>query len=64
MTDVLNLATLADVSEFGLYGWALPRFSGAWVGLDSISETVESGSAVALDVIRTRLPAPPYTPPP
>ena len=61
---ILNPANLADVLEFGMYGWALSRFSGAWVGLKSISETIESSSTVDLDKIQTRFPAPPYTPPP
>ncbi len=39
--------------EFGLYGWALSRFSGAWVGFKAISEMVEAGSTVDLDAIQT-----------
>ena len=31
----------AEVLEFGLYGWALSRFSGTWVGLKAISETID-----------------------
>jgi indolepyruvate ferredoxin oxidoreductase len=41
-----------------LYGWALSRFSGAWVGYKAISETVESGSTVDLDAFQTVWPAP------
>jgi indolepyruvate ferredoxin oxidoreductase len=33
---------VAEYLEFGLYGWALSRFSGAWVGFKAISEVVES----------------------
>ena len=54
---ILNPANLADLLEFGHYGWALSRFSGAWVGLKAISETIESSSTVDLDAIRTRFPA-------
>ena len=39
---VVNPANIADMLEFGLYGWALSRYSGAWVGFKAISETVES----------------------
>ena len=49
---VLNPATVAEILEFGLYGWALSRFCGAWVGLKAISETVESGATVDLDALR------------
>ena len=45
---VLNPASVADYVSFGLYGFALSRFSGTWVGFKAISETVESGAAVVL----------------
>ncbi|WP_233861889.1 indolepyruvate ferredoxin oxidoreductase family protein [Paraburkholderia adhaesiva] len=62
---IVNPSNVADMLEFGLYGWALSRFSGAWVGFKAISETVESGSTVDLDAIRTDWPAPDgFTPPP
>ncbi len=55
---VVNPANIADMLEFGLYGWALSRFSGAWVGFKAISETVESGSTVDLDALQTQWIAP------
>ncbi|HEY3598158.1 MAG TPA: indolepyruvate ferredoxin oxidoreductase family protein [Paraburkholderia sp.] len=55
---VVNPSNIADMLEFGLYGWALSRFSGAWVGYKAISETVESGSTVDLDALRTDWIAP------
>ncbi|MCA1855242.1 indolepyruvate ferredoxin oxidoreductase family protein [Massilia oculi] len=45
---VLNPANIEEYLEFGLYGWALSRFSGAWVGFKAISETVEGGAVVEL----------------
>jgi indolepyruvate ferredoxin oxidoreductase len=55
---VLNPAEVGEYLEFGLYGWALSRFSGAWVGFKAISETVESARSIELpDVGREfRLP--------
>ncbi|QCU27193.1 indolepyruvate ferredoxin oxidoreductase family protein [Burkholderia pseudomallei] len=55
---VVNPSNIADMLEFGLYGWALSRYSGAWVGFKAISETVESGSTVDLDALAMRWPAP------
>lgn len=55
---IVNPANISDMLEFGLYGWALSRFSGAWVGFKAISETVESGSTVDLDQIRVDWRAP------
>ncbi|MDC8759176.1 indolepyruvate ferredoxin oxidoreductase family protein [Janthinobacterium fluminis] len=45
---VLNPANIEEYLEFGLYGWALSRFSGNWVGFKAISETVEGGAVVEL----------------
>jgi indolepyruvate ferredoxin oxidoreductase len=44
----LNPASVAEYLEFGLYGIALSRFSGMWVGFKAISETVESAMSVQL----------------
>ena len=50
-------ANVAEYLEFGLYGWALSRFSGNWVGLTALSEVVESGSTVDLDETNARVAA-------
>src|SRR5215469_3366933 len=46
MMPVLNAATIQEYLDFGLYGFALSRFSGCWVGFKAISETVESSASV------------------
>jgi indolepyruvate ferredoxin oxidoreductase len=48
---VLHPGNVAEYLEFGLYGWALSRFSGAWVGFKALSEVVESGMTVDLDAV-------------
>ncbi len=48
---VLHPANVAEYLEFGLYGWALSRATGAWVGFKAISEVVESGMTVNLDEV-------------
>ncbi|HLT26686.1 MAG TPA: indolepyruvate ferredoxin oxidoreductase family protein [Zeimonas sp.] len=55
---VLSPASVSELIEFGLYGWALSRASGAWVGMKAISEVVESASSVDLDAIVAGVPAP------
>ncbi len=44
----LNPSSVAEYVDFGLYGFALSRFSGMWVGFKGISETVESAASVTL----------------
>ena len=48
----LNPANVAEYLEFGLYGIALSRYSGMWVGFKAISETVESAMSVSLPPYR------------
>ena len=50
-------ANVAEYLEFGLYGWALSRYSGNWVGMTALSEVVESGATVDLDAIAARTAA-------
>ena len=45
----LNPASVQEYIEFGLFGFALSRFSGVWVGFKAISETVESAVSVTLN---------------
>ncbi|RZS56982.1 indolepyruvate ferredoxin oxidoreductase family protein [Sphaerotilus mobilis] len=52
---VLQAADVSELIEFGLYGWALSRYSGAWVGLAALSEVVESSATVDLDAIHARV---------
>ncbi|MDH3747304.1 MAG: indolepyruvate ferredoxin oxidoreductase family protein [Gammaproteobacteria bacterium] len=59
----LNPASVAEYLEFGLYGIALSRFSGMWVGFKAISETVESAMSLELPPY-PQFNAPDFTPPP
>ncbi|MCV2420035.1 indolepyruvate ferredoxin oxidoreductase family protein [Paucibacter sp. DJ2R-2] len=48
---IVHPGNVAEYLEFGLYGWALSRFSSTWVGFKAISEVVESGMTVDLDSV-------------
>lgn len=39
---VLVPASVADIIDFGLYGWALSRYSGLWVGLTALADNMDS----------------------
>jgi indolepyruvate ferredoxin oxidoreductase len=54
---IVSPASVAEYLEFGLYGWALSRFSGNWVGFTALSEVVESASTVDLDLVNARVAA-------
>jgi indolepyruvate ferredoxin oxidoreductase len=62
---VLSPATIGEMIEFGLYGWAASRFSGAWVGLTALSEVVESSRTIELGLLARHFDvATDYAPPP
>lgn len=52
---VVSPGNVAEYLEFGLYGWQLSRFSGNWVGFTALSEVVESGATVDLDLVNARV---------
>lgn len=58
----LNPASVAEYLQFGLYGIALSRYSGMWVGFKAISESVESAMSIELPPYPTYA-APDFIPP-
>ncbi|WP_247875943.1 indolepyruvate ferredoxin oxidoreductase family protein [Azospirillum sp. TSH100] len=61
---VLNPAGVREYLDFGLYGYALSRFSGAWVGFKAISESVESSATVRLPALERGFLPVAFDPPP
>ncbi len=43
---VLNPADVQEYLDLGLYGWALSRFSGSWVAMKCLTDTVDSARSV------------------
>ncbi|MEP3440487.1 MAG: indolepyruvate ferredoxin oxidoreductase family protein [Sulfitobacter sp.] len=43
---VLSPAGVQEIMDYSLYGWALSRFAGVWVGLKTMKDTVEVTSVV------------------
>ena len=58
MIPVLNPSGVQEFLDFGLHGWAMSRFSGCWVGMTAIADTVETSATVIIDPhrITTSLP--------
>jgi indolepyruvate ferredoxin oxidoreductase len=61
----LSPANIRELLEYGLYGIALSRFSGSWVGMKCTHDIVESAASVRLDQLDRpfRTPAD-FVPPP
>ena len=58
LIPVLHPATVQEYLDFGLFGFALSRYSGCWVGFKAIAEAVESSASVAVDTDRLRFVTP------
>src|SRR6202000_2341900 len=52
MMPILSPAGVQEILDYGLYGWAMSRYTGAWVGLKCMHETVESTAVVDARVDR------------
>ncbi len=61
---VLFPSSVQEILEYGLAGWALSRYSGLWVGLKCVNETVEATATVDIDVERFRFVRPEHALPP
>ncbi|MBE01685.1 indolepyruvate ferredoxin oxidoreductase family protein [Marinobacter lutaoensis] len=55
---VLNPAGIQDMLDLGLYGWAMSRFSGCWVGFKALAENMDSSISANLDLSRIRIVTP------
>ena len=61
---VVSPAGVQEILDFGLYGWALSRFAGVWVGLKTMKDTVEATAVVDGDPFRLAFAAPEFQMPP
>jgi indolepyruvate ferredoxin oxidoreductase len=55
---VVSPAGVQEILDYGLYGYALSRYSGLWVGLKTMKDTVEATSVVNGDPHRLSFTAP------
>src|SRR5689334_22920483 len=55
---VLSPADVQEVLDYGLLGYALSRFSGLWVGLIAVADTMDSGVTIDVSLDRHRFQLP------
>jgi indolepyruvate ferredoxin oxidoreductase len=58
MMPILNPAGVQELLDYGLYGWALSRYSGCWVGLKCMKDTIDASATVYVDPERVRIVVP------
>jgi len=57
---VLNPANVQEYLDLGLAGFALSRFSGCWVGMKCLTDTVDSAASVEVGTSRVQLVEPAF----
>ncbi|GJL82070.1 MAG: indolepyruvate ferredoxin oxidoreductase [marine bacterium B5-7] len=55
---VLNPAGIQEILDFGLLGFEMSRYSGCWIAMKTIAETVDSSATVEIDPERPRIVTP------
>ncbi len=55
---VLNPSGVQEILDYGRLGIALSRYSGCWIGLKTIAETVDSSASVYVDPHRIQIVTP------
>ncbi len=58
LMPILNPASVQEYLDFGLFGFALSRFSGCWIGFKAIAETVESAASIEIASNRLNIVTP------
>ncbi len=65
MMPTLFPADVSELIEYGMLGWEMSRFSGAWVGLKTVANTLDTATSIPLRdagaprVVRPDFPFPP-----
>jgi indolepyruvate ferredoxin oxidoreductase len=49
MIPVLYPANVQEYLDYGLHGWAMSRYSGCWVAMKALADTVETSASVSID---------------
>ncbi|MFO1310607.1 MAG: indolepyruvate ferredoxin oxidoreductase family protein [Burkholderiales bacterium] len=59
MIPILSPAGVQEILDFGLLGWGLSRYSGCWVGMKCVKDTVESTASIDVGIDRVQVVVPP-----
>ena len=58
MMPVLNPAGVQELLDYGIYGWALSRYAGVWVGLKCMKDTIDASATVDVSPQRVQVRTP------
>lgn len=49
---ILSPSGVQEILDFGLYGWAMSRYSGCWVGIKCVKDTADASAAIEVELNR------------
>ncbi|MGU7782286.1 indolepyruvate ferredoxin oxidoreductase family protein [Burkholderia sp. PU8-34] len=55
---ILSPSGVQEILDYGLYGWALSRYSGCWVGLKCVKDTADASATIDVDAERVNVVLP------
>ena len=55
---ILNPINVQEILDFGIYGWAMSRYSGCWVGMKCITDNIDTSASVEVDTDRVKIVIP------
>jgi indolepyruvate ferredoxin oxidoreductase len=58
MMPVLNPAGVQELLDYGIYGWALSRYAGVWVGLKCMKDVIDASGSVEVSPQRVQIVTP------
>lgn len=64
MMPIFNPAGVQELIDYGLYGFALSRFSGTWAAIKCVKDNVESTASVDVSLDRLNIVLPEFDMPP
>lgn len=60
MMPILAPSGVQEYLDYGIHGWAMSRYSGCWVALKAVADTVESAAIVDIDPFRIKSNTPDF----
>jgi indolepyruvate ferredoxin oxidoreductase len=64
LMPVLYPSNVQEVIDFGLFGWAMSRFSGCWIGFKVLPQLMDASASISVDPDRNSLITPNFAFPP
>jgi len=58
MIPILSPAGVQEILDYGIYGWELSRYSGCWVAMKCVKDSVEATASVDVNIHRVEVHEP------